>query len=145
MSRGSFVAHSVLFLAVTVALPLGCTNGGTTLDGAVDASADDALDTGRPGDAAAQCLEGQSRCGTRCVDRQTDPANCGVCGHACRDGMACFMATCVSGCPLGTTSCGAACVDTATNPDHCGGCGSACPPSQLCRLRCDFGCHPVCR
>jgi hypothetical protein len=93
-------------------------------------------------------------CSGVCVDKRTDPSNCGVCGTICRADMICEMGHCIcrSGeidcagrcckssacCPSGccprpgdpaakTTCCSGQCVDTQTNPQHCNQCGRQCP------------------
>src|SRR5215212_8852072 len=79
------------------------------------------------------CINGTSLCGTRCVDMQTDPTNCGTCGTPCTgEGAATCGNTgrCVAGaCEKDSSDgevCGGACVDTQTDPNHCGTCGNAC-------------------
>jgi hypothetical protein len=42
------------------------------------------------------CPPGQTICGAACVDMQSDPANCGTCGHACAVGGLCKAGTCVT-------------------------------------------------
>src|SRR5205823_3702944 len=67
------------------------------------------------------CPQGQSDCGTGCVDVLASAANCNACGHAC---------------PAGNSCCGGRCDDTATSVLNCGQCsvsGSAvCAPGQTC-------------
>jgi hypothetical protein len=64
----------------------------------------------------AACADGQSCCGNMvgCVDLQTDPQNCGACGHACAPGFNCeggvcgcagSDAHCDGGAPAGSFSC----------------------------------------
>ncbi|AKU93951.1 Tryptophan synthase alpha chain [Labilithrix luteola] len=60
-------------------------------------------------------------CETVLVD---DPANCGACGNACKDGEVCWKAAC--GCPKGFTQCGDTCVNTSSDQKNCGACGSVC-------------------
>jgi hypothetical protein len=57
------------------------------------------------------CPIGSSCCSGRCLDTQSDAANCGACGMACATGQAC---------------CAGACVATATSAAHCGRCGNVC-------------------
>lgn len=45
-----------------------------------------------------------------CSDTQTDPSNCGQCGHACVPGDSCHNGHCL--CPDGGTRCGAHCCST---------------------------------
>ena len=89
-------------------------------------------------------------CGTKCVEIQSDPSNCGLCGHncttlpnvkagatgvECRSG-ACFVppSACVSGfahCPGAKPDDG--CETSLTNTTNCGQCGKACvAPTGLC-------------
>lgn len=58
----------------------GSADGGPATLSAADGSAasDGSLD--------ASCTAGQMLCGATCVDLQTDPANCGRCGHDCCGG-----------------------------------------------------------
>ena len=49
-------------------------------------------------------------CGLRCVNEESDPENCGACGHSCR-GQAC---------------CAGACANLATDTSNCGACGTVC-------------------
>jgi hypothetical protein len=72
----------------------------------------------------------QCSSGDYCVDGQTDPANCGFCGHSCPTGQVCQRGICE--CPTGETACGTTCVSTATDAKNCGGCGRACGAGQAC-------------
>jgi hypothetical protein len=84
-------------------------------------------------DVAVNCKLGESVCGGVCVDRQTDPKNCGECGNACpADKKFCAGGQCLAACPGGTTSCSNACIDTTSDTRHCGGCGNACSIGQVC-------------
>jgi hypothetical protein len=110
---------------------------------------------------AGACPSGETTCSgapTTCVNLSSDPANCGVCGHACVGGQGCNQGTCVancggvlngssgncgsdcSGCP-GTAACGGGCAYTATDVNNCGACGAACVPGQTCT---GGSCVPVC-
>jgi len=40
------------------------------------------------------CPEGQTLCGSACVDLQTDASNCGSCGHVCGGSSFCASGTC---------------------------------------------------
>lgn len=59
-----------------------------------------------------ECGAGQTCCGNRCVDTDSDAANCGMCGNACGAGAK-------PGC------CGGSCVDLVSDRD-CGQCGHDC-------------------
>jgi hypothetical protein len=84
-------------------------------------------------DVAPNCRIGESACAGACVDRQTDPANCGTCGNVCpNDKKFCSSGECVASCPGGTTACANACIDTSRDIKHCGGCANACDPGQVC-------------
>ena len=41
-----------------------------------------------------KCKKGKKKCGKRCVDLQTDSANCGACGNVCPGGQICSGGTC---------------------------------------------------
>lgn len=83
-----------------------------------------------------QCPAGENPCDTRdppglggrlatvCRNLQTDPFNCGACGRACAQGMACENGICA--CPLGQTLCSGTCRDTQSDAENCGGCGVRC-------------------
>jgi hypothetical protein len=84
---------------------------------------------------AKPCAAGTVRCGTACVNPQTDSANCGRCGNRCGTGQACAGGQCQGGgggCPGGQVSCGGGCVDPRSDEAHCGGCGTACQGDLTC-------------
>lgn len=84
-------------------------------------------------DVAPVCGIGENACGAECVDRRTDPNNCGSCGKVCpADKKFCASGECVSSCPNGTTSCSNACIDPTRDAKNCGGCGKACAAGKLC-------------
>jgi peroxiredoxin len=65
------------------------------------------------------CPQGQTRCGGRCVDPNTNTEHCGICNRNCA--------------AIEQTCCGGTCVDTRIRPDHCGGCFKVCPePPCVC-------------
>lgn len=43
-----------------------------------------------------KCRRGLKRCGRKCVNVQTDTANCGACGKKCDSGETCAQGTCVN-------------------------------------------------
>jgi hypothetical protein len=53
------------------------------------------------------CPSGTQNCNGKCVDTQTDPANCGACGAACGGGQICSAGQC--SCGPGTELCGGHC------------------------------------
>ena len=83
-------------------------------------------------DAGAACSAAEVRCGTRCVNKSEDAANCGACGNHCGQGRVCSAGQCLSSCPAGKTGCEGGCVDLQINSRHCGSCGSSCPSNQAC-------------
>jgi hypothetical protein len=44
------------------------------------------------------CQGGKKCCGGNCVDVQSDPKNCGACGHTCHAGQGCAGGACTGGC-----------------------------------------------
>ena len=80
------------------------------------------------------CPEGQSSCNDVCVDPQTDPANCGLCGNACAAGEICFAGQCARDhrCDAGLTNCNDVCVDVLVDPANCGACGNVCDTGHIC-------------
>ena len=66
-------------------------------------------------------------CGTRCVNRAADTANCGGCGVTCRTSEICSAGPCQCPGTSGTwcTRLGA-CRDLANDSANCGGCGVTC-------------------
>jgi hypothetical protein len=78
------------------------------------------------------CPTGQTTCPadrTKCVDLQTDPNNCGSCGHQCTGGSQCVQGSCVCVSPTPDV-CGGRCVDLQTDPNNCGSCGNQCTDAQ---------------
>ena len=57
-----------------------------------------------------RCSEGQTRCGDRCVNLQTNERHCGSCSNRCAWGQECVGGKCQ--CPSGATLCGGACVSS---------------------------------
>jgi len=113
--------------------PVG-SEGGTTHDGGGGDSATD----GHPGGEAGITCDAATAtvCSGVCVDKETDPANCGTCEHACSGPEAgaghpvCAGGQCTVACDsdAGTSIyCGSACVDKETDPANCNTCGTKCP------------------
>jgi hypothetical protein len=92
------------------------------------------------GECPPSCTSPYADCGGICINVQTNPYNCGSCGHVC-PAPANATGTCSGGnctgaftCDYGYTACGSACVDLAYDVNNCGACGYACathcpPPS----------------
>ncbi len=127
----------------------GIPDGGVTDGGGMDA--------GAPGYACgAMCLAGTTPCGSSCVDLQTDPTNCGMCGMVCTAGpnssAACTTGACGISCGSGFADCNHMSADgceTETDNDvmNCGMCGMVCPThthftaactSSMCRGACEM-------
>ncbi len=100
---------------------------------------------GSVGSGIRQCLcgPGETVCGRvsdpdavlDCVNLETDPRNCGACGHKCptkpNADAVCRKGVCGFACPPNRADCNGdwsdGCeVDLLTNMNHCGACGNAC-------------------
>lgn len=71
-----------------------------------------------------------------CTDTQSDPANCGACGHRCNGVARCYRGACecASDGTVMQTMCGGTCVDLTSNA-NCGGCGTDCRPAGFVCVR----------
>ena len=82
-----------------------------------------------------KCGSGTVKCGTACVNLQTDAQNCGSCGKRCGNGAACKGGKCQSSttpCSAPQIRCGGQCVDPNSDENHCGGCGQKCQGDLTC-------------
>jgi hypothetical protein len=70
------------------------------------------------------CPAPSSNCGTSCSNTQTDPNNCGSCGHSC-NGSSCVGGACNCS-SAGLTLCGGTCVNVQSDAGNCGSCGHQC-------------------
>ena len=116
--RSSGLAVHLAAWLVGSMLTIGCS--GSSVVGGNDAGVDAVSDMG------VTCSTPQTTCGSSCANLQTDPANCGSCGHACGTTEFCSSGVCVTSCASGLTVCSGACRNTAIDPANCGGCGLAC-------------------
>ncbi|MGB5550240.1 MAG: hypothetical protein WBO74_07075, partial [Thermoanaerobaculia bacterium] len=69
-------------------------------------------------------------CDASCVDRASDPTNCGECGTDCGE-LFCLQGECSADCGE-LTECSGACVDLLTDANHCGTCGATCGSGTSC-------------
>lgn len=132
----------------------GNCNADVCGDGCETALTDDHENCGSCGHACAPeqiCAQGKcicdddsrTRCGSECVDLQSDANNCGACGNACpglvSDGFVsgpqgspvCVLGRCTYHCPPGFADCdhrieNGCEVDLSTDPQNCGACGAHC-------------------
>ena len=96
-----------------------------------------------PPDTGVECSGALSSCDGVCVDRRSDPANCGACGTRCDDGEFCSEGRCGDTCPAPLDRCGSACIDTNVDPRNCGGCGEMCELGEVCAAgTCALECPP---
>ncbi|MCC6564003.1 hypothetical protein IT087_03860 [Candidatus Uhrbacteria bacterium] len=153
-----------------------CDNMDNNCDGDVDEGFDLMTDDANCGACGRTCRDGLScstglcqcddtsltRCGSAsapyCVDTDTTPTDCGLCGNACPwvpiepeiacssgspcpSGAGCDFGRCYSRtpcdagtcvCPAGSSLCSGACLDTMTDVLNCGSCGNACPAGRTC-------------
>jgi len=100
------------FAPLFLAFALGCARGEV---------ATDELDGSAPLDAKADTSTPDGAVG--CGNTQTNPQNCGSCGHVCPSGATCSAGACA--CAKGEV-CANACIDTQTDAKNCGTCGNAC-------------------
>lgn len=91
------------------------------------------------GTCALTCEGGATKCGDVCVSTETDPLNCGSCGHECSADCAgigsgcgqCFDGMCICNAG-GTLKCNGTCIDVQNDPNNCNGCGHTCGPGGTC-------------
>jgi hypothetical protein len=83
------------------------------------------------------CPQGQTLCGTICINTTSDPNNCGQCGNVCSQGpnatAGCVNSACTLSCFSGFANCDGntsnGCeIHLSTDVLNCGGCGNVCPP-----------------
>ena len=88
------------------------------------------------------------KCGTdTCIDLAADTLNCGVCAHACGNGIACINGTCEGEsqpeeCVSPQIKCGETCAVLENDPANCGECGHACGENETCQdSQCGIHCN----
>ncbi len=99
----------------------------------------------REGHPVCMCPKGKTRCGTLCVDLNTEPRHCGGCDYDCthihrvRDNSyaLCTYGTCGSTCLAGYADCNDDVEDgcetlVRADPENCGACGNKCAAGQAC-------------
>ena len=106
------LARSFASLLLSTAFATGCAHGAT---------ADEELDGSTPLDAKSESSVPDGAVG--CGNTQTNPQNCGTCGHVCPSGSTCNAGVCA--CTKGEV-CANACIDTQTDAKNCGTCGNVC-------------------
>jgi hypothetical protein len=105
----------------------GADDAGVADAGVADTGVADADNSGAV-DSALVCADPQVICNEQCVDKSTDPENCGECNTICSSGV-CNDGVCLDCAP--ESVCGRQCMDLFHDPDNCGVCGYACM-SGLC-------------
>ena len=133
------------------------TDAGATGDAAVDdAGAMDVVSADVPLDPSTarftcgnDCAAGQSRCGARCFDLQSDAVRCGACDAVpCAAGAnaspACRAGVCALACAAGFGDCDGTSANgcetvTSTSATHCGACGTLCPARANATATCADG------
>ncbi len=79
------------------------------------------------------CANGTVRCGTACIDTQSNAQHCGDCEQSCGSGQACDGGQCQTGsCPGNQERCGGQCVNLSNDEAHCGACGRSCAGDLTC-------------
>jgi hypothetical protein len=129
---------------------------GGTLSGGGTASVASMSNSGSPsngGTVPADCPLGETACGTRCTDTESDPLNCGMCGSACpvvgHAATSCESGGCQLACDDGYANCNSDWGDGCETPIAQGetvssgcavhmGCsgGAIHPPFMLCGSAC---------
>jgi hypothetical protein len=73
--------------------------------------------------------DASEKCGSLCVDKNSDREHCGACANSCGEGH-CQGGSC--GCDTPDTLCNGSCVDLQTSEAHCGSCGQSCQTGATC-------------
>ncbi len=100
------------------------------------------------GRCASGCIPAELRCGTACVDANTNTNHCGRCDNPCpaaaNAAASCAMGACSITCNSGFADCDGSrvngCeVNTRTSVAHCGACNNACPARANTSASCASG------
>jgi hypothetical protein len=106
-----------------------CTVGDICSGGQCKAGTPLACDPGMiciNGGCVSSCPIGFELCKGVCVNKSTDPANCGDCGFKCGNSQVCADGKCVMSCPVGQADCNGVCTSLSWDPAHCGTCETQC-------------------
>jgi hypothetical protein len=76
-----------------------------------------------------RCSQGQTRCGDRCVNLNTNERHCGSCRNRCGSKQTC---------------CGGRCVNLQRSERHCGSCSNRCAAGEECDHGVCGGGEPIC-
>ncbi|WP_375760266.1 hypothetical protein [Corallococcus exercitus] len=140
---------SIRSIALSCVVVLGffaaCNDDSPSPDETPDASVPDASVELCP-------TEGTTQCGDSCVNTDTDPAHCGVCGQACMAIEACQSGLCVAVCRIGGEQFAVGAVNAANACEVCAPVtsattwtplaeGTACGSGQICSAG---ACSPKC-
>lgn len=91
---------------------------------------------------AVSCSSGYEKCGSVCVDLDTDDNYCGSCSNSCGSLYSCNSGECV----CNATMCDSKCVDIKTDPNYCGGCTNRCAVPENANATCSAGkCGYTCK
>ena len=114
-------------LAGAVTGIVGAVSGGSALAKQDDSKKDNKGQSKKP-DCCPDAMP--NLCDLQCVDTQSDPHHCGVCGNDCGPNGVCVNGICA--CADGTTQCDGSCIDTTNDVNNCGVCGNTCSSGQTC-------------
>lgn len=129
-------------LAILFSFQVGCKTANENKQENNDGGKDGGLEIGMDGSASLQtCPTKFTECGDKCVDTNSDSANCGKCGKECPGAALCNgEGRCELTCAKGQVECDGVCVDPKTDRTHCGAvkdcrgdnAGKACKSGEIC-------------
>ena len=146
---------------VDITKPSNCGSCATVCSGTTPLCASNSPDAGASGyQCKSQCsAPSPDLCGMSCVNKTSDPLNCGTCGNACMAPATHGQANCVNSmcgykCNTNYSACGNDCVDFNNDPLNCQSCGHACAApaahgkaictTGACGFSCDSGYPNAC-